>query len=121
MASERNPGLTDDELFVGITRPAMRWGVTYGALIANLIVTMEIFLLTKNLLALLIGIPLHALCALMCLRDAQFFELLVLWIRTSGARIGRSGSWRVSTCSPLIVDLPDGNGDRRKGEVYLAC
>lgn len=121
MPSERNPGLIADELFVGITRPAMRWGVTYGALIANLIVTMETFLLTKNLLALLLGLPLHALCALMCLRDARCFELLVLWLRTGGVRIGRAGSWRVSTCSPLVVDLSDETGVRRKDEVYPAC
>lgn len=120
MATDRNPGLLSDELFVGITRPAMRWGVTYGALIANLIITMETFLLTKNLLSLLMGLPLHALCALLCLRDARFFELLALWLRTSGMRAGAAGSWRVSTYAPLIVDLANANGSRRKGEADVS-
>ena len=48
--SERNLGLIADPLFVGATRPPMRWGVTYSALLANGVFTMEIFLLTKNLL-----------------------------------------------------------------------
>ena len=48
--SERNPGLIADPLFVGATRPPMRWGVTYSALLFNMVSTMEVFLLTKNLL-----------------------------------------------------------------------
>jgi len=57
--SERNGGLTADVLFVGVTRPPMRWGVTFSALLFNLVFTMEVFLLTKNLLTLLIAIPIH--------------------------------------------------------------
>jgi len=44
-----NSGVTADPLFVGATRPPMRWGVTYSALLANGVFTMELFLLTKNL------------------------------------------------------------------------
>src|SRR5882724_10655126 len=36
---ERNPGLTSDPLFVGATRPPMRWGVTYAALLCNAMFT----------------------------------------------------------------------------------
>ena len=46
----RNAGVTADPLFVGVTRPPMRWGVTYAALLFNVVFTMEVFLLTKNLL-----------------------------------------------------------------------
>ena len=53
--SERNAGLIADPLFVGATRPPMRWGVTYSALLFNLVFTMEVFLLTKNLLTLLLA------------------------------------------------------------------
>ena len=49
-------GLTRDPLFVGATRPPMRFGVTYAALLLNLIVTMELFLATKNLLVLLVAV-----------------------------------------------------------------
>ena len=42
--------MTADPLFVGATRPPMRWGVTYSALLFNMVFTLEVFLLTKNLL-----------------------------------------------------------------------
>jgi hypothetical protein len=37
--SIRNAGLSMDPLFVGATRPPMRWGVTYSALLFNVVVT----------------------------------------------------------------------------------
>ncbi len=37
--NERNTGLTADPLFVGATRPSMRWGVTYSALLFNMVFT----------------------------------------------------------------------------------
>ena len=39
--SERNAGLTLDPLFVGATRPPMRWGVTYLALLGEMVITLE--------------------------------------------------------------------------------
>ena len=42
--SGRNAGLTAEPLFVGATRPPMRWGVTYSALLCNLVFSMEAFL-----------------------------------------------------------------------------
>src|SRR6185437_510113 len=66
-------GVVVDPLFVALTRPAMRWGVTFSALLMNLVFTMEAFLLTKNLLTLLIAVPIHGVCALLCLRDPRFF------------------------------------------------
>jgi type IV secretion system protein VirB3 len=53
--SESNAGLIADALFVGATRPPMRWGVTYAALLFNMVFTMEAFLLTKNLPTLLLA------------------------------------------------------------------
>ena len=76
--SARNSGLTADVLFVGATRPPMRWGVTYAALLFNLVFTMEAFLLTKNLLTLLLALPIHGVCALLCARDARYFDLVLL-------------------------------------------
>jgi hypothetical protein len=37
--TEFNAGLTEDPLFVGATRPPMRWGVTYSALLFNMVFT----------------------------------------------------------------------------------
>src|ERR1700756_754334 len=92
----------------------MRWGGTYSALLVNGVVTMEIFLLTKNLLALLLAAPIHGVCALLCARDARFFDLALLWGRTRiPALLANARFWRSSSYSPLTLDLPDGRGRRR--------
>jgi type IV secretion system protein VirB3 len=112
--SERNSGLTADPLFVGITRPPMRWGVAYEALLLNLVITMEIFVLTKNLLTLLIAIPIHGICALLCAREARYFHLMLLWVRTRlPAYLGTMGVWHAASYSPLALDLPNRNGWRQ--------
>jgi type IV secretion system protein VirB3 len=112
--SSRNLGLTADPLFVGITRPPMRWGVTYSVLLLNAVSTMEMFLLTKNLLTLLIALPIHGICALLCARDARFFDLLLVWGRTRmPAYFGNYRLWRASSHSALSLDLPSVTGRRR--------
>ena len=112
--SEANPGLTADPLFVGATRPPMRWGVTYSALLVNGMFTMEVFLLTKNLLTLALALPVHGICALLCARDARFFDLLLLWGRTRiPALLANARLWKASTYTPLTLDLPSARGQRR--------
>jgi type IV secretion system protein VirB3 len=75
---------------------------------------MEIFVMTKNLLTLLIAIPIHGLCALLCARDARFFHLMLLWVRTRlPAYLGTARVWRAASYSPLLVDLPNIHGRRR--------
>src|SRR6202171_6744372 len=112
--SDTNPGLTADPLFVGATRPPMRWGVTYSALLVNGVVTMEIFLLTKNLLTLLLAAPIHGVCALLCARDARFFDLALLWGRTRlPALFANLRIWKASSYCPLAIDLPSRRGRRR--------
>ena len=112
--SVRNAGLTADILFVGATRPPMRWGVTYAALLANLVFTMEAFLLTRNLLVLLVCLPVHGVCALLCARDPRFFDLLLLWGRTRlPALLTTLRLWHASSYTPLRLDLPDRCGRRK--------
>jgi type IV secretion system protein VirB3 len=112
--TELNQGLMADVLFVGVTRPPMRWGVTYSALLINGVFTMEVFLLTKNLLTLFLALPIHGLCALLCARDARFFDLVLLWARTRiPALLANARFWGSSSYSPLALDLPDMRGRRR--------
>jgi len=102
----RLPGLRADPLFVGATRPPMRWGVTYSALLANLVFTLEVFLVTKNLLTLLLSLPVHGICALLCSRDPRFFDLALLWGRTRmPALLGNFHVWQGSSYSPLAFGL----------------
>jgi type IV secretion system protein VirB3 len=115
---ERNTGLTADILFVAVTRPPMRWGVTFSALLFNMVFTMEVFLLTKNLLTLLIAVPIHGVCALLCARDARFFDLILLWGRTRmPSYLANYRTWRASSYSPLPLDFPDSRGRRREAPV----
>ncbi|WP_245217910.1 VirB3 family type IV secretion system protein [Pseudomonas eucalypticola] len=54
---DKNDGILVDTLFVGPTRPTMRWGVTWQAFIINMMFTIECFVFTKNLLWLLMFFP----------------------------------------------------------------
>jgi len=92
----------------------MRWGVTYSALLFNVMFTLEAFLLTKNLLTLLLSAPIHGICVLLCARDARFFDLVLLWSRTRlPALFANLRVWKVSSYSPLVTDLPSRTGRRR--------
>jgi type IV secretion system protein VirB3 len=115
---QRNGGLTTEHLFVGATRPPMRWGVTYSALLFNMVFTMEAFLITKNLLSLLLCVPIHALCFILCARDARFFDLIMLWGRTRlPALMASTPLWQPTTYSPLTLFTADNMRRRRIGLV----
>lgn len=95
-------GLARDPLFVGATRPAMRWGVTYSALLFNLVFTLEAFLVSRNLLTLLLALPIHGTGVLLCGRDPRCFDLLLLWGRTRLPALLANGRWwGASSYSPL--------------------
>ena len=107
-------GLVRDPLFVGATRPPMRWGVTYSALLFNLVFTLEAFLVTRNLLTLLVALPIHGASVLLCGRDARYFDLLLLWGRTRlPALIANGRWWGASSYSPLSLEPPRRSGRRR--------
>jgi type IV secretion system protein VirB3 len=104
--TQTHSGFTSDTLFVGATRPPMRWGVTYAALIFNLVFSLELFLASRNLLALLLAIPIHAVSALLCAHDARFFDLLLLWARTRLVNLMANGTyWKASSYCPLSVSV----------------
>jgi type IV secretion system protein VirB3 len=120
MAAAKTPDRAADPLFVGATRPPMRWGVTYAALLFNLVFTMETFLLTRNLLTLLLCLPVHGVCWLLCLRDPRFFDLVLLWARTRlPALLANLSLWRAASYSPLLLDPPGPDGARRRGRICL--
>jgi type IV secretion system protein VirB3 len=112
---DRNQGLTADTLFVGLTRPSMLFGVTYSAMIINVVLTMEAFIVTKNLLWLVSFIPIHGLFYLVCLYEPRFFDLFQLWGKTHGIALiaGNVRFWKANSHSPLVLDLPDARGRRK--------
>jgi len=113
-SAQEEEGLVADVLFIAATRPPTRWGVPFLAILINIVVTMEIFVMVRNPLVILLVIPLHGVCALMCSRDARIFELLALWAQTRMPGLaGNLFAWRGNTYSPLILDLPNAQGRRR--------
>ncbi len=110
----RNAGVTADPLFVGVTRPPMRFGVAYAAILFNAAITMEVFLLTKNLLVLLLAVPIHGVCMLLCARDPRYFDLLLVWAKTRlVAYFCSIRFWKGASYSPLVLDVPDIRGIRK--------
>lgn len=100
----RNDGIVIDTLFVGPTRPTTIAGVTWPAVLINLIITMECFIWTHDLRWLAICLPIHAVCYLICLRDPRAFELLMLYGQTKAQALLANGRyWRASTYSPLGI------------------
>ena len=100
MTAAQNDGVIADPLFVGVTRPAMALGVTYGAVLANGMVTVELFLLTRNLLALLVCLPVHGILWVLCAVEPRYFELLLLHARTRRlSRVSRA-YWHATTYAP---------------------
>lgn len=112
--SDRNLGLAADPLFVGLTRPTMIWGVTYSAMLLNLMLTMETFIVTKNLIWLLAFLPLHGSFYLVCMYEPRFFDLLQLWcrLRLPALLAGNLRFWRANSYSPLPLDLSAARGIR---------
>ena len=110
----QSEGLVADVLFVAATRPPTRWGVPFLAMLINIVLTMELFLLVRNPLVILLVIPLHGICALLCSHDVRIFELLGLWAQTRmPALAGNLFAWHGNSYSPLTLDAPSQQGRRR--------
>jgi len=118
----RNQGIVADTLFVAMTRPSMVWGVTYSAMMFNIILTTESFIVTKNLAWLLAFMPIHGVLYLACLYEPRFFDLLQLWGRTRLPAMlgGNLRFWRANSYSPLALDMPDLRGRRRANAASVA-
>ncbi len=112
--TEDSEGLVADVLFVAATRPPTRWGVPFIALLINMVLTMETFLMVKNPLILLLALPIHGVCRLLCARDPRWFELAALWAQTHlPALVANIRAWHGNSYSSLVLDPPRRNGRRR--------
>ena len=84
-----------DPLFVGLTRPAMIFGVTLDVLLFNLIITSVVFIATQNLLYFALAIPVHGAAALICLNEPRTFNLLFSYVSTRNMR--NKAFWKSSS------------------------
>jgi type IV secretion system protein VirB3 len=80
----------------------MAMGVPYVALLMIGFVTLELFLVTRNLLWVLVALPLYALCWLVCLAEPRFFDLLAVrgTVRLR-AGLARHRRWRATSYGAL--------------------
>jgi len=90
--------LRRDILFVALTRPQMFAGVTYSFFIINMVLAVELFLVFKSFKVLLIALVMHAIGALLCLREPRFFDLWIARVskcpRVKNYRLWRCNSYR---------------------------
>ncbi len=98
---------THDPLFVAVTRPAMKWGVTLDGIIILGGLVSIVMIATKNPLALLIYLPLHAVMYGLCLRDPQIFRLAYLWLITKGTSFGWRHFSAATACPHLNTRHPN--------------
>ena len=90
-----------DPLFLGLTRPAMIWGVPQPFFVLNGMLSMVAFLLSDSFLPLFIGAPLiHALGYWVCLREPRTFDLWVT--RARFLRCLNSGYWGANSYDPFL-------------------
>ncbi len=74
--------LQADPLFQGLARPTMIMGVSYLYFVLNAMITMIMYINTKDFVILLIVGPLvHGVGYLVCMKEPRAVELLVLRAR----------------------------------------
>jgi type IV secretion system protein VirB3 len=79
-----------DPVFLGLTRPAMFWGVTHSFFVINLIFCLIGFLGAHSWLVLLLAVAIHGLGYLACLQEPRIFDLAY----TKASRCGRCANRR---------------------------
>ena len=114
--SARNAGVTADPLFVGATRPPMRWGVTYAALLFNLVFTFGGVSRDQESAdpARVRADPRRVRAAVRAGRALLRPAAAVGAHARCPAMLGTLRLWRASSYSPLSLDLPDARGRRRR-------
>ena len=108
---DKNKGIIVDSLFVAATRPTTIAGVTFSAFMLNVLIVMEFFTFSRNLLWLLLFIPIHLIFYWVCHNDLATFDLLGLWVKTKAANFkglnvfGNKRFWKSSSYSPLFINF----------------
>lgn len=92
--------LTTDPLFAGLTRPSMKWGVTFEAFVINFAVCAVIVVQTHKPQWFGLCIPFHGICYLLCRDDPRAFENLRLWAMTK-LLCGLRSFYKAASFSPL--------------------
>lgn len=88
-----------DIVFAALTRPQQFAGVSYSFFVLNLVLTTEVFLITKSFWAILAALVIHAVGYVLCQREPRFLDLLL--IRASKCpRVRNYAHWRCNSYPP---------------------
>lgn len=93
------PELRRTPIFRALTQPQMFAGVTYSYFVVNLVVSTELFLITRSFWSLLAPIVLQGVGYVASLREPRIFDL---WIMRASkcARVPNFGFWRCNSYAP---------------------
>lgn len=91
--------LSQDRVFIALTRPQMFAGVTYSYFVINSIVAAELFLLLRSAWVILIALVVHGIGMVLSLNEPRLIDL---WItRVSRCpRVRNHGLWRCNSYRP---------------------
>jgi type IV secretion system protein VirB3 len=86
-------------VFRALTQPQTFAGVSYSYFVINLVVSTEVFLVTRSFASLLAPVTLHVVGYLASLREPRIFDL---WIRrvSKCPRVPNYGFWRCNSYAP---------------------
>ncbi|ETO91782.1 MAG: type IV secretion system protein VirB3 [Candidatus Xenolissoclinum pacificiensis L6] len=71
--------LETDSLFKGLTRPAMLFGVSFTFTGMNAMLTLSLFIFTKNVFVLVFLLPvIHTIGYVVCFSEPLFMELFII-------------------------------------------
>jgi type IV secretion system protein VirB3 len=69
--------LQADPLFVGLTRPAMIFGVSIKFAALNMILSMSLFIQSNSIMNLAVAVVIHMIGYVICFKEPRFIELLL--------------------------------------------
>lgn len=98
--AQENQDVHTDPLFVGLTRPAVVFGIHYYAFVAEVLIAAIIFLAVGNPFYLLLVLPIHGVLYLVSNNDPGKFGALAIWSKTI-ARSQNTAFWGAASFSPL--------------------
>ncbi len=86
-------------VFRALTQPQTFAGVSYSYFVINLVVSTELFLVTRSFASLLAPLALHAIGYVASLREPRIFDL---WLKrvSKCPRTPNYGLWRCNSYAP---------------------
>lgn len=67
-----------DQLFVGLTRPPMIFGVTYMYVVMNAMMTLIYFVMSSDFKVVLVALFLHGVSYAICLKEPLLIEIFIM-------------------------------------------